>query len=116
MLKRDTKGFTLVEIMIVVLIIGIIVAIAVPSFIKAREQSRAKACQEAQQKSWGAVQQWAMEVGAGTTDTTNYGQLVGVNAYLTTTPKCPVGPSVITLPAVNTFPTCPNTLAGHDPF
>ena len=45
--KRNTPrstGFTLVEIMIVVLIIGILLAIAVPSFITAREASRAKAC------------------------------------------------------------------------
>jgi len=37
---RKTKGFTLVEIMIVVLIIGILMAIAVPNFIKARSNSR----------------------------------------------------------------------------
>src|SRR5215213_8318835 len=38
--KRAHKGFTLVEIMIVVLIIGILLAIAVPNFIAARQNSR----------------------------------------------------------------------------
>ncbi|GIV13145.1 MAG: hypothetical protein KatS3mg021_1427 [Fimbriimonadales bacterium] len=40
--RRRERGFTLVEIMIVVLIIGILLAIAVPSFMNARERSRAK--------------------------------------------------------------------------
>ena len=40
---RPTRAFTLVEIMIVVLIIGILLSIAIPNFISARESSRAKA-------------------------------------------------------------------------
>ncbi len=42
--KSRCTGFTLVEIMIVVLIIGILLAIAIPNFVSARESSRAKAC------------------------------------------------------------------------
>ena len=38
------RAFTLVEIMIVVLIIGVLLGIAVPNFARAREQARAKAC------------------------------------------------------------------------
>jgi len=41
---RSRLGFTLVEIMIVVLIIGILLAIAIPNFVQARETSRAKGC------------------------------------------------------------------------
>ncbi|MFO0539681.1 MAG: type IV pilin protein, partial [Armatimonadota bacterium] len=42
MKRNKKKGFTLVEIMIVVLIIGILLAIAVPNFITARQNSRAQ--------------------------------------------------------------------------
>ncbi len=38
------RGFTLVEMMIVILVIGILLAIAVPSFLNARETGRSKAC------------------------------------------------------------------------
>ena len=40
----NRRGFTLIEIMVVVLILTILLAIAVPSFITARETGRAKAC------------------------------------------------------------------------
>jgi len=60
---KKTHGFTLVEIMIVVLIIGILMAIAVPQFIKARSSSRQKTVISNLRQIDGAKERWAMEQG-----------------------------------------------------
>ena len=56
-LKRIQKGFTLVEIMIVVAIIGLLVAIALPNFMIARKKSQIKAAQASMKQIEGAVEQ-----------------------------------------------------------
>jgi len=56
-LKKIQKGFTLVEIMIVVAIIGLLVAIALPNFIIARKKSQIKAAQASMKQIEGAVEQ-----------------------------------------------------------
>jgi len=98
MLRRAFKGFTLVEIMIVVAIIGILIAIAVPGFIKARNTSRTNACQENMTKVDGAVQQYVLDENfptvedAGCDDTGWQTLVVGPDNYLRSTPECPAGP------------------------
>jgi type II secretion system protein G len=74
--RRRERGFTLVEIMIVVLIIGILLAIAVPSFMNARERSRANACRANLRQIQAAKEQWAMANNQGPTATPGWADLV----------------------------------------
>jgi len=71
---RPTRvaGFTMVEIMIVVAVIGLLAAIAIPSFVHARAASQANACINNLRQIESAVQQVAIEKGLHVGDAVNY--------------------------------------------
>lgn len=105
-IRRDEKGFTLIEIMIVVLIIGILLAIAVPNFMKARETSRAKSCTSNLKQIDAAKEQWAMDTKAGDGDPgPAMGAIAGAGLYIKATPECPSN-GVYTVDVIGTDPVC----------
>ena len=108
-IKTSRKsGFTLVEIMIVVAIIGLLAAIAIPNFIKARESSQKSACVANMKQIEGAKAAWALEQRKVNADIPNTTDLFGATAYIRVAPTCPSanGPYVMT--AVSTLTACPN--------
>lgn len=84
------RGFTLIEIMIVAFTIGLIVAIAVPAYLKARSRSQALACQESQDKMEAAISRWALDTAQEKDAVPGYSDLVGYELYVKTTPACPI--------------------------
>jgi prepilin-type N-terminal cleavage/methylation domain-containing protein len=90
-LRRKASGFTLVEVMIVVAIIGLLASIAIPNFIHSREVSHKKACVANLRQLEGAVQNWALENRKSNGDSIDSTQLFGTTNYLKLIPRCPAG-------------------------
>jgi prepilin-type N-terminal cleavage/methylation domain-containing protein len=62
-IRKDRSAFTLVEIMIVVAIIGLLAALAIPGFVKARKQSQGRRIMNDVRQMDAAIDQWALETG-----------------------------------------------------
>lgn len=90
MLKRDSKGFTLVELMVVLLIIGILVAIAIPIYNATQKNAKIRACEANVRTIEGAAAQYFSSEGVwppqGEIDDEH---VLVTGGYLKSPPECP---------------------------
>jgi len=77
-MQPSAKGFTLVEIMIVVVIIGLLAAMAIPAFKKVRTSSLEKTVLNDGRQIGAAIQQYCMEYGVSQTPTISYDSTTGL--------------------------------------
>lgn len=115
-MKNRKQGFTLVEIMIVVMIIGLLAAIALPGFARARTSAQENACINNLRQIESAKDQYAIENGQTTGHDVSWSDISG---YMKKNPECPINKGVADAGAyeldnVGTQAGCLSNGANHD--
>jgi prepilin-type N-terminal cleavage/methylation domain-containing protein len=114
-IHKNENGFTLVELMVVVVIIGVLVAIAIPIYNNVTARAQEGACQANLRTIDGAITMAGASTAAADTALFTNGVYTGTlkdletNGYLQDEPQCPTAIAVYTIVAGRTV--CPNTPA-----
>jgi prepilin-type N-terminal cleavage/methylation domain-containing protein len=110
---RD-RGFTLVEIMIVVAIIGMLATIAIPNYMQTHKKAQETVCINNLQQIEGAIQRWSLEMKKDEGQPVTYNDILG---YLKHSVVCPSGGTSFedsyNITTVDAAPTCQRKPATH---
>ncbi len=113
-IRSHSSGFTLVEIMIVVAIIGLLASIAIPNYAQSRNTARRNVCISNLQQIEGAIQRWSLDTNKDEGATVAYSDIQG---YLKRAVVCPSGGTCFedsyTITTVDAAPTCQKKPALH---
>ena len=108
------SGFTLIEIMIVVAIIGMLATLAIPNLAKARGEAQRTGCINNLKTIDGAIQVWALEQKKDSDQPVTYADISG---YLKNSVSCPSGGTSFadsyTITTVDAKPACQRRPATH---
>ena len=113
-IRSRKGGFTLVEIMIVVAIIGLLASIAIPNYAQSREAARRNVCISNLQQIEGAIQRWSLDMHKDEGQTVTYSD---IRSYLRHAVLCPSGGTSFedsyTITTVDAPPTCQRQSVTH---
>jgi prepilin-type N-terminal cleavage/methylation domain-containing protein len=108
--RARRRGFTLLEILIVVAVLGILVGMAFPNFLKSRSNAQKQICIENLSQIESAKQIWGVESAKKEGDPATDADLFGPSRYMKQKPSCPAG-GTYDLTTIGANAAC--TIPGH---